>query len=64
MEQPDFDKCGGLIPVIAQEAASGEVLMLAYMNEEAWNETLRTGEVHYYSRSRKSLTTQIGRAHV
>ena len=53
MEQPDFEKCGGLIPVIAQDGGSGEVLMLAYMNEEAWNETLRTGEVHYYSRSRK-----------
>ena len=48
MEQPDFDKCGGLVPVIAQDGASGEVLMLAYMNEEAWNETLRSGEVHYY----------------
>lgn len=55
MEQPDFEKCGGLVPAIAQDEATGEVLMLAYMNEEAWNETLRTGEVHYYSRSRKTL---------
>ena len=53
MDKPDFEKCGGLIPAITQDEASGEVLMLAYMNEDAWNETLRTGEVHYYSRSRK-----------
>lgn len=55
MEHPDFAKCGGLLPAIAQDADSGEVLMLAYMNEEAWAETLRTGEVHYYSRSRQCL---------
>lgn len=55
MEKPDFAKGAGLVPTIAQDAASGEVLMLAYMNEEAWNATLRTGEVHYYSRSRKCL---------
>ena len=53
--QPDFAKAGGLLPVIAQCAATGEVLMLAYMNEEAFAETLRTGEAHYWSRSRKSL---------
>ncbi|MDL2279142.1 phosphoribosyl-AMP cyclohydrolase [Desulfovibrio sp. OttesenSCG-928-G11] len=52
---PDFDKGGGLLPVIAQDAASGEVLMLAYMNQEAYDKTLATGEVHYWSRSRKSL---------
>ena len=55
MEKPDFQKGGGLIPVIAQDAGSGEVLMLAYMNEDAWDATLRTGEVHYYSRSRNTL---------
>ena len=55
MEQPDFEKCGGLVPAIAQDAETGEVLMLAYMNETAWAETLRTGEAHYYSRSRQSL---------
>ena len=49
MEQPDFEKCGGLVPAIAQDAETGEVLMLAYMNEAAWAETLRTGEAHYYS---------------
>lgn len=53
--QPDFAKQGGLVPAIAQDADSGEVLMLAYMNENAWQETLRTGEAHYYSRSRDKL---------
>jgi phosphoribosyl-AMP cyclohydrolase len=52
---PDFAKGGGLIPAIAQDAQSGEILMLAYMNEESYNKTLITGEVHYYSRSRKEL---------
>jgi phosphoribosyl-AMP cyclohydrolase len=52
---PDFVKAGGLIPVIAQNAAGGEVLMLAYMNEEAFQATLRSGEAHYYSRSRQAL---------
>ena len=37
MFRPDFAKCGGLVPVIAQEAQTGEVLMLAYMNEAAWD---------------------------
>lgn len=52
---PDFDKVGGLIPAIAQDAASGEVLMMAYMNREALEKTLSTGEVHYWSRSRQEL---------
>jgi len=51
----DFEKGGGIVPVIAQEAATGEVLMLAYMNEEAWKETLRTGRACYWSRSRNKL---------
>src|SRR5262249_2329801 len=51
---PDFEK-NELIPVIAQDDASGVVLMLAYMNEEAFRETLTTGRVCYYSRSRKRL---------
>ena len=55
MFKPDFEKGGGLVPVIAQDAATGEVLMLAYMNEAAWDKTLETGEVHYYSRSRNKL---------
>jgi phosphoribosyl-AMP cyclohydrolase len=53
--QPDFHKAGGLVPAIAQDAGSGEVLMLAYMNEEAWKASLKSGEAHYYSRSRKEL---------
>lgn len=52
---PDFSKSGGLVAAVAQDAETGEVLMLAWMNPEAWEKTLETGEVHYYSRSRKSL---------
>ncbi len=52
---PDFAKGNGLVPAIAQDAATGEVLMMAYMNEESWNKTLETGEVHYFSRSRGTL---------
>lgn len=52
---PDFGKCGGLVPAIAQDADSGEVLMMAYMNEEAWQKTLETKEAHYFSRSRGTL---------
>jgi phosphoribosyl-AMP cyclohydrolase len=51
----DFDKQGGLIPVIAQDAGSGEILMLAYTNPESWALTLRTGIAHYWSRSRNKL---------
>ncbi len=51
----DFEKCGGLVPVIAQDADSGAVLMLAYMNREAFEETRRTGQACYYSRSRNKL---------
>jgi len=55
MLKPDFAKCGGLAPCIAQEAETGDVLMMAFMNEEAWNKTLETREVHYFSRSRGTL---------
>ena len=51
----DFDKAGGLVPAIAQDADSGDVLMLAWMNREAYEETLRTGRACYYSRSRGKL---------
>ena len=51
----DFEKCGGLIPVIAQDFETKDVLMLAYINEEAWNETLSTGKAVYFSRSRNKL---------
>lgn len=43
------------MPVIAQDHVTGEVLMLAYMNRESWELTLKTGIVHYWSRSRNSL---------
>ena len=45
----------GLAPAVAQDAASGEVLMLAWMNREALARTVESGEAHYWSRSRKSL---------
>jgi phosphoribosyl-AMP cyclohydrolase len=51
----DFDKAGGLVPAIAQDAATGEVLMLAWMNREAYEETLRTRRACYFSRSRGRL---------
>jgi phosphoribosyl-AMP cyclohydrolase len=51
----DFDKAGGLVPAIAQDADTGEVLMLAWMNREAYEETLRTGRACYFSRSRSRL---------
>jgi len=49
-----FD-ASGLIPAIAQDAETGQVLMLAYMDQEALRRTLETGEVWFYSRSRKEL---------
>ena len=55
MEAPDFDKRGGLVTAIAQDADSGEILMVAYMNREAWEKTLHTGTVHYFSTSRNEL---------
>jgi len=51
----NFDKMGGLIPAIAQDHRTGEVLMLAFMNREAWEETLKTGKATYYSRTRDTL---------
>ena len=45
----------GLVPAVAQEAASGRVLTLAWMNREALKRTVETGEVHYWSRSRKKI---------
>lgn len=51
----DFDKLGGMVPVIAQDDTTGDVLMMAYMNKEAFDETLRTGRVCYFSRSRNRL---------
>lgn len=51
----DFEKQGGLIPAIAQDWQTGEILMLAYMNRESFEETLRTNKACYYSRSRGKL---------
>lgn len=51
----DFNKAGGLVPAIAQDADTNEVLMLAWMNREAFEETLRTGRAVYFSRSRNKL---------
>ena len=53
--QPDFAKGDGLLPAIAQDAETGEVLMMAYMNEESYAETLQTGRAVYFSRSRGKL---------
>ena len=51
----DFNKTGGLVPAIVQDYLTGEILMLAYMNPDAFNATLSTGKATYYSRSRQSL---------
>jgi len=50
-----FEKLGGLIPGIVQDHRTGEVLMLGYLNREALGQTQRTGEVHFFSRSRNRL---------
>ncbi|MDR1290808.1 MAG: phosphoribosyl-AMP cyclohydrolase [Planctomycetaceae bacterium] len=55
MLRPNFEKCGGLVPVIVQDDKTNEVLMLAYMNEEAYDATLRSSVAHYFSRSRNKL---------
>lgn len=51
----NFDKAGGLVSAIAQDAATGEVLMIAWMNREAFEETVRTRRAVYFSRSRNKL---------
>ncbi len=55
MIELNFDKLGGVIPVIAQDYQTSEVLMVAFMNREAWEHTLSTGYAHYWSRSRGKL---------
>lgn len=52
---PDFSRGGGLLVAVAQDAATSEVLMVAWMNQEAYEETLRTGRAVYFSRSRGKL---------
>ena len=51
----DFNKTGGLVPAIVQDYLTGEILMLAYMNPDAFNATLSSGKATYYSRSRQTL---------
>ena len=55
VEALDFPKAGGLITAIAQDHETGEVLMVAHMNEESFRRTLETGEAVYWSRSRREL---------
>ena len=54
----DFSKFGGLIPAVVQDHQSGEVLMVGFMNEEAWNRTRQTGYVTFFSRTRNTLWTK------
>ena len=56
----EFEKMGGLIPSITQDEETGEVLMQAYMNQEAWEMTLETGKATYFSRSRQKLWVKGG----
>ena len=51
----DFEKSGGLVPAIVQDGETDEVLMLAFMNRDAWEKTLASGKAHYWSRSRQEL---------
>jgi phosphoribosyl-AMP cyclohydrolase len=53
--QLDFKKTGGLIPAVVQDAQSGRVLMVGFMNEEAFQKTVETGTAVFYSRSRNKL---------
>ena len=55
VKQIDFDKLGGLVTAIAVDDATGDILMVAYMNEESLRLTLQKNEVVYWSRSRKKL---------
>jgi phosphoribosyl-AMP cyclohydrolase len=55
MSEPDFEKRGGFVPAIAQDASSGEILMVAYMNRDAWQATLATRRATYWSTSRNEL---------
>ena len=54
----DFDKMGGLVPAVVQDHLTGEVLMVGFMNPEAWETTLRIGKATFYSRTRQTLWTK------
>ena len=56
--QIDFDKMGGLAPAIVQEDSTGEVLMVGFMNQQAWDITKQTGYVTFFSRTRNTLWTK------
>lgn len=56
--QLDFDKLDGLLPAVVQDAGTGAVLMLGFMNREAWAKTLETGKVTFFSRTRNVLWTK------
>ena len=55
MKSLRFDKGSGLLPAIVQDYKTNEVLMMAYINEQAWQKTIETGKAHYWSRSRNKL---------
>jgi phosphoribosyl-ATP pyrophosphohydrolase/phosphoribosyl-AMP cyclohydrolase len=57
-QEIDFEKMQGLAPAIVQDADNGEVLMMGFMNREAWDRTQDTGYVTFYSRSRNTLWTK------
>ncbi len=57
-QEMNFDKMQGLLPAIVQDTASGEVLMLGFMNREALDQTLRAGYVTFFSRTRNQLWTK------
>jgi phosphoribosyl-ATP pyrophosphohydrolase/phosphoribosyl-AMP cyclohydrolase len=57
-QEIDFDKMQGLLPAIVQDASSGEVLMLGFMNREAFERTLQAGYVTFFSRTRNQLWTK------
>jgi phosphoribosyl-AMP cyclohydrolase len=58
MFEIDFDKMQGLVPAIVQDSANGEVLMLGFMNRQAWQKTLQLGYVTFFSRTRNQLWTK------
>jgi phosphoribosyl-ATP pyrophosphohydrolase/phosphoribosyl-AMP cyclohydrolase len=57
-QEIDFDKMQGLAPAIVQDATTGEILMLGFMNREAFEQTLRSGYVTFFSRTRSQLWTK------
>jgi len=60
LNELDFEKTGGLIPAVVQDSADGRVLMVGFMNELAFENTVKTGKVTFWSRSRNELWTKGG----